>query len=189
VIAWSYSSWRSHKFIDYLEDEANVTLEPEIALYRLAAKGDLAGLQSALSESPDNFLWQTVADGAARGGHAEIVQWVYEKSPEILPENHAVQDACKMGNFFFLNKVYEIDSTRVVPEYENGRINTARCFFYAAMHKNSEAMGWILNNPLKDKLLNASDMYPYDSDVPEEACLRALKQIAEWLQNASTSKS
>jgi hypothetical protein len=50
VIEESYRAWRSHKVIDYLEDEANVTLEPETALYRLAAKGDLTGLQTVLSE-------------------------------------------------------------------------------------------------------------------------------------------
>jgi hypothetical protein len=47
------------------------------------------------------------------------------------------------------------------------------------MHKNSEAMGWILNNPLKEKLLNASDMYSYGRYMPEETCLGAFKQIAE----------
>jgi hypothetical protein len=179
VIAWSYYGWRSRKVIDYIESKVNVTLGPEIALYRLAAKGDLKGLEAALSKSTGNFPWQTVANGAARGGHAAIVQWVYEKSPEILPEKDAVQDACKMGDFSALTKVYEIDSTRIVPGYERGKINAARCFFYAAMHKNSEAMGWILNNPLKDELSSASDMYPYGSDVPEEACLRAFKKIAK----------
>jgi hypothetical protein len=64
VIEESYNYWRSHKVIDYLEDEVNVTLEPKVALYRLAAKGDLTGLQTVLSKSPDNFLWQDVADGA-----------------------------------------------------------------------------------------------------------------------------
>jgi hypothetical protein len=47
------------------------------------------------------------------------------------------------------------------------------------MHKNSETMGWILNNPLKDKLLNASDMYFYNSNVPEEAYIRAFEMIAK----------
>jgi hypothetical protein len=179
VIEESYDSWRSHKVIDYLENEAKVTLKPEIALYRLAAKGDLTGLQTALSKPTGDFPWQEVANGAARGGHAEIVQWVHKESPRILPENNAVEDAYKMGDFSVLKKVYEIDSTRVASGYKDGKIDARECFFYAAMHKNSEAMGWILNNPLKDKLLNASDIYPFDSDVPEEACLRALKQIAE----------
>jgi hypothetical protein len=178
VIAWSYRGWRSHKVIEYIESKVNVTLEPEIALYRLAAKGDLTGLQTALSKPTDDVSWQEVADGAARGGHADIVQWVYEKSSEILPENDAVEDACKMGDFSVLTKVYEIDSTRVVPVYKHDKIDALKCFSYAAMHKNSEAMGWILNNPLKEKLPNMSDVYFYDSDVPEETCLRTFETIA-----------
>jgi hypothetical protein len=122
-------------------------------------------------------MWQEVADGAARGGRAAIVQWVHEKSPEILPSCYAVEHACNMGNFSVLTMVYEINSTRV--GYNYGQIDAQKCFFYAAMHKNSEAMEWILNNPLKDKLPNMSDIYLHGSDVPEEACLRALKQIAE----------
>jgi hypothetical protein len=151
-------------------------LEPKVALYRLAAKGDLTGLQTALSKPTGDFSWQYVADGAARGGHAEIVQWIHEKSPEILPENNAVQDACQMGDFSVLTKVYEIGNAQVGYEYDN--ISAAKCFFYAAMHKNSEEMEWILNNPLKEKLLNASDMYSYGSDVPEETCLRTFETIA-----------
>jgi hypothetical protein len=84
-----------------------------------------------------------------------------------------------MGDFSVLKKVYEIDSTRVVPEYEYDKIDAMECFLYAIMHKNSEAMGWILNNPLKDKLLNASDMYFYNSNVPEEAHIRAFEMIAK----------
>jgi hypothetical protein len=179
VIEETYSSWCSHKVVEYIESKVNVTLEPEIALYRLAAKGDLTGLQTALSELPDNFPWQYVANGAARGGHADIVQWVDKESPKILPESDAIEDACNMGDFSVLTKVYEIVSTRVVPEYEYGKIDAMKCFLYAAMHKNSEAMGWILNNPLNDKLLNAKDMYFYNSNVPEEAYIRAFEMIAK----------
>jgi hypothetical protein len=179
VIKESYSYWRSHKVIDYIESKVNVTLEPEIALYRLAVKGDLTGLQTALSKSPGDFPWQSVADGAARGGHAEIVQWVHDNSSSVHPTSDAVENACQMGNFSVLKMVYKIDSSQVVSGYERGKVNVLRCFLYAAMHNKSEEMEWILNNPLKDKLPSASDMYSYGIDVLEEVYLRAFKQIAE----------
>jgi hypothetical protein len=179
VIERFYNYWRSHKVIDYIESKVNVTLEPKVALYRLAAKGDLTGLQTELSESTGDFPWQEVANGAARGDHADIVQWVYEKSPEILPSCYAVEDACQMGNFSSLKKVYEIDSTRVVSGDECGKVNVLKCFLCTAMHNKSEEMEWILNNPIKDKLPSANAMYSSDIYVPEEAYLRAFKTIAQ----------
>jgi hypothetical protein len=178
VIKKSYEFWHSHKVIYYLEDEANVTLEPKIALYRLAAKGDLKGLQTALSGSPDSFPWQTVADGAARGAHADIVQWIH-KSGKILPRSRAVEDACEMGNFSVLKKVYEIDRTQIVSGYERGKVSVLNCILYAAMHNMSEEIKWILNSPLKDKLPSVSDMYSIGIAVPDEAYLRVLEQIAK----------
>jgi hypothetical protein len=179
VIEHAYKFWRSHKVIEYLEGKVNITLKPEIALYRLAVKGDSQGLQTALSKLTGDFPWQDVADGAARGGHADIVQWVHDKSNSVLPSSNAVECACEMSNFSVLKKVYGIDSTRVVSGYGRGKVNVLKCFLYAAMHNKSEEMEWISNNPLKDELSIASDMYPYGSDVPDEAYLRALKQIAE----------
>jgi hypothetical protein len=151
VIEYSCRDWHSHKVIDYLESNVSVTLAPETVLYRLAAKGDLAGLQAASSKSPDNFPWQDVADGAARGGHADIVQRVYEQSV-ALPKSSAVEAACEMGDFSVLRCVYELDSTRIAPGSSENDSNALRCILCAAMHNKPEEMEWIWCNPLENAL-------------------------------------